>query len=30
MPIYCFKCPACGATKEVIKPMSKYKSPELC
>ena len=30
MPIYCYKCPSCGARKEVDKPMSQSKRPELC
>lgn len=30
MPIYIYKCPACGATKEIAKPMSESDSPELC
>jgi len=28
--IYCYKCPACKKKKEVIKPASRYKEPELC
>lgn len=30
MPIYIYKCPSCGATKEVRKPMSQFDSAELC
>ena len=30
MPIYCYKCRQCGSVKEVAKPMSRYKSPEVC
>ena len=30
MPIYCYKCPSCGDTKEVQKPMAKCDSLELC
>lgn len=30
MPIYCFKCPACGKTKEVARPPADCNLPELC
>ena len=30
MPLYCYICPACGATKEVQKPMAESRTPELC
>jgi len=30
MPVYCYKCPVCGKTAEVNKPMSECGSPELC
>jgi len=28
--IYCYLCPACGHTEDVMKPMSKVDRPELC
>ncbi len=30
MPLYRYKCPACGASKEVFKDMAEYDLPELC
>jgi len=30
MPLYCYKCPECGATKEVSKPMSQSHTQETC
>ncbi len=30
MATYCYKCDACGATKEIVKPISECQLPELC
>ena len=30
MPIYQYTCPACGFSKEVVKPMSEIDRPEYC
>lgn len=30
MPFYCYRCPTCGWTDEVIKPMSASNSVETC